>query len=301
MKVRKNNFHNFIIMRARTGRKREKIAEKGRCTAAANPGGQLAKRKKSAKTRHKLFRGRIYVITKSARRSAAHRKKLRGHGEGIELMFMITLKKAGLRRAGAVLLCGAVLAGAVVIGHYTGGEAISAGATAQTKIESTQDIAAYFAAFGLEVDPAGITADKVKVPKKWDDSFSAFNEVVAQSGQDLTKFKGKTVEKWLAEIPSLSTGSETVYGVLLVYDKKTAGAYLLSKPSGNVTGMADAAKNQASSKQAASTAAEGDTAASQVSDETGGAASQVSADLTEAEQAALDVDLTAGADGYPVE
>ncbi|MCI2047370.1 MAG: DUF4830 domain-containing protein [Faecalibacterium sp.] len=216
-------------------------------------------------------------------------------------MFMVTLKKAGLRRAGAVLLCGAVLVGAVVIGHYSGGQAISAGAAAETKIESTQDIAAYFQNFGLEVDPAGITADKVKVPKKWDDSFSAFNEVVAQSGQDLTKFKGKTVEKWLAEIPALSTGDETVYGVLLVYDKKSAGAYLLAKPSGNVTGMADAAQNQANANKAASTAAEGDTATSQVGEATGGAASQVSANPEEAEQAALDVDLTAGADGYPVE
>jgi hypothetical protein len=218
-------------------------------------------------------------------------------------MFMITLKKAGLRRAGAVLLCGAVLVGAVIIGRYSGGEAVSAGAAVQTKIESTQDIAAYFSSYGLEVDPAGITADKVKVPKKWDDSFSAFNEVVAQSGQDLSKYKGKTVEKWLAEIPALSTGEETVYGVLLVYDKKSAGAYLLSKPSGNVTGLADAVKKtMADTDQAASAAAAGgDPAASEAGVVGDGAASQVSADLTASQEASLDVDLTADADGYPVE
>ena len=207
-------------------------------------------------------------------------------------MFMITLKKAGLRRAGAVLLCGAVLVGAAVIGHYSGGQAVSAGAAVQTKIESTQDIAAYFNGYGLEVDPAGITADKVKVPKKWDDSFSAFNEVVAQSGQDLTKYKGKTVEKWLAEIPALSTGDETVYGVLLVYDKKSAGAYLLAKPSGNVTGLADAVKK---------TMAESDPAAGEAGAVQEGAASEVSADLTASQEASLDVDLQADADGYPVE
>ena len=139
------------------------------------------------------------------------------------------------------------------------------------------------------MDPAAITADKVKVPKKWDDSFSAFNEVVAQSGLELTKLKGKTVEKWLAELPALSTGEQTVYGVLLVYNQKAVGAYLLEKPSGNVTGLADAVKTMAG--QAASTVSAGDSAA----------ASQVSADPDYSQEAALDVDLTAGSDGYPVE
>ena len=206
-------------------------------------------------------------------------------------MFMVTLNRTGLRRAGAVVLCGVVLAGAVLAGRFSRA-AVTAGAAAgaaPAKIESTQDIAAYFSGFGLEVDPAAITADKVKVPKKWDDSFSAFNEVVAQSGLELTKLKGKTVEKWLAELPALSTGEQTVYGVLLVYNQKAVGAYLLEKPSGNVTGLADAVKTMAG--QAASTGSAGDSAA----------ASQVSADPDYSQEAALDVDLTAGSDGYPVE
>ena len=49
-----------------------------------------------------------------------------------------------------------------------------------------------------------ITADKVKIPRKWDDSFSAFNGVVQQSGMDLARYKGKTVEKWTALIPAAS-------------------------------------------------------------------------------------------------
>lgn len=206
-------------------------------------------------------------------------------------MFMVTLNRTGLRRAGAVVLCGVVLAGAVLAGRFSRA-AVTAGAAAgaaPAKIESTQDIAAYFSGFGLEVDPAAITADKVKVPKKWDDSFSAFNEVVAQSGLELTKLKGKTVGKWLAELPALSTGEQTVYGVLLVYNQKAVGAYLLEKPSGNVTGLADAVKTMAG--QAASTVSAGDSAA----------ASQVSADPDYSQEAALDVDLTAGSDGYPVE
>ena len=87
------------------------------------------------------------------------------------------------------------------------------------------------------MDGASITADKVKIPRKWDDSFSAFNGVVQQSGMDLARYKGKTVEKWTALIPAASRGDVSSYGVLLVYKKKAVGAYLLEKPSGTVTGL----------------------------------------------------------------
>ena len=57
---------------------------------------------------------------------------------------------------------------------------------------------------------------------------------------DLTRYKGKTVEKWTALLPAVSKGDTMSYGVLLVYKKKAIGAYLLEKPSGVVTGLKDA-------------------------------------------------------------
>ena len=107
------------------------------------------------------------------------------------------------------------------------------------------------------MDGASITADKVKIPRKWDDSFSAFNGVVQQSGMDLARYKGKTVEKWTALIPAASSGETSRYGVLLVYRKKAVGAYLLERPSGVVVGLKDmqAAMAEAEAKQ---TSDEGD-------------------------------------------
>lgn len=192
-------------------------------------------------------------------------------------MFMITLGKTGLRRLGVVALCAAVLVGAAAAGRYVGTQAVTAGTSAAVKIESTQDIAGYFTGYGLEVDAASISADKVKIPRKWDDSFSAFNTLVAQSGMDLTKYKGKTVEKWLALVPARSNGETESYAVLLVYNKKAIGAYLLEKPSGAVTGLNDAAAAAAAAAEAAA------------------------AQQEPAVDVALDVDLTADADGYPVE
>ena len=183
-------------------------------------------------------------------------------------MFVLTLGKKGLRRLGAAAVCGIALAGAVlaVSGFIHAGDgaleanapAAQSGATAiPEKIAVSEDIAAFFKGFGLEVDLTTATVDKVKVPKKWDESFSAFNTVVKESGFDLADSKGKTVEKWLVECPARSDGQNTCQCVLLVYKEKPVGAYLLSQPSGEVTGLTSAAATPAplTSEQAAQTAA----------------------------------------------
>ena len=148
-------------------------------------------------------------------------------------MFVVTLKKAGLKKVGVGVLCCALVVFSAMLGRYISGRSVMAAAAASgNKIESAQDIQTWFTGYGLDVDAATIAADKVKIPRRWDDSFSAFNGVVQQSGMDLTRYKGKTVEKWTALLPALSKGDTMSYGVLLVYKKKAIGAYLLEKPSG---------------------------------------------------------------------
>lgn len=157
-------------------------------------------------------------------------------------MFYCTLTKPGLRQAGALALCAVCLCGAVTAAVHFSGEAVTAGAAADPGIETTQDIGTYFTGYGFETDLATAAVDKVKIPKKWDDSFAAFNQVIQESNLDLSGYKGKTVEKWTLLCPQLSTGDQDTYCVLLVYKAKAIGAYLLQKPSGEVTGLVTAAK-----------------------------------------------------------
>ena len=206
-------------------------------------------------------------------------------------MFVVTLNRTRLRHIGVGVMCCAVVVCSALLGRYISNQTVETAAGTSSKIESAQDIQTWFTGYGIEVDGASITADKVKIPRKWDDSFSAFNEVVGQSGMDLSRYKGKTVEKWQALIPSASSGEESRYGVLLVYKKKAIGAYLLSKPSGVVTGMGDA--------QAAMAAME-DTTVVAIPE---GAAQQTSGEpgvYTE-ESTALYTDLPLDSEGYPVE
>lgn len=154
-------------------------------------------------------------------------------------MFVVTLSKTSLKKLGLGAMCCALVVCSALLGRFISQRTVAVSA-AVNKIESAQDIQTWFTGYGLDVDGASITADKVKIPRKWDDSFSAFNGVVQQSGMDLARYKGKTVEKWTALLPAASRGDVTSYGVLLVYRKKAIGAYLLEKPSGTVTGLKDA-------------------------------------------------------------
>ena len=153
-------------------------------------------------------------------------------------MFVVTLSKTSLKKLGLGAMCCALVVCSALLGRFISNRTVAVSA-AVNKIESAQDIQTWFTGYGLEVDGASITADKVKIPRKWDDSFSAFNGVVQQSGMDLARYKGKTVEKWTALIPAASSGETSRYGVLLVYKKKAVGAYLLERPSGVVVGLKD--------------------------------------------------------------
>ena len=175
-------------------------------------------------------------------------------------MFLFTVTKPGLRQAGALALCAVCLCGTVAAAVHFSGGAVTASAAAVPGIETTQDIGTYFTGYGFDTVLASAAVDKVKIPKKWDDSFAAFNQIVQESGLDLADYKGKTVEKWTALIPAASSGETSRYGVLLVYRKKAVGAYLLERPSGVVVGLKDmqAAMAEAEAKQTSGEDYEGD-------------------------------------------
>lgn len=219
-------------------------------------------------------------------------------------MFVVTLKKAGLKKVGVGVLCCALVVFSAVLGRYISGRSVMAAAAASgNKIESAQDIQTWFTGYGLDVDAATIAADKVKIPRRWDDSFSAFNGVVQQSGMDLARYKGKTVEKWSALLPAASNGETSRYGVLLVYKKKAVGAYLLEKPSGTVLGLQDAQNELA--KQTSGEDYSGDWGERHDEQLTDSTAQQTSgepeAEPEAAPQAAPYTELPLDAEGYPVE
>lgn len=159
-------------------------------------------------------------------------------------MFVLTLNRRLLKRVALAAGCGVVLAGAVFAlnSRFSSDRAqtTSVQPAASTHMESTQDMASFFTAYGLEMDPATVTMDKVKVPRTWDESFTAFNAEIEKCGLSLQNCKGKTVEKWMMLSSSASSGDQKTYGVMLVYKEEAVGAYMLQQPSGEVTALTTA-------------------------------------------------------------
>ncbi len=216
-------------------------------------------------------------------------------------MFMVTVGKQNLRRVVGVALVGAALCGLWFARQHFIAQEIT---QEVVQITTTQDVETYFIGYGISIDTTDLSADRVQVPTTWDDSFIAFNEVVAQSGHELSVVKGETIEKWVAGIPAQSTGESTQYAVLLLKDSNVVGAYLLEKPSGEVTGLDDAVVAMAELRanigaDSGSELADGGGA---VTDEEG---TEASADVvTEVEPeitVSLEVDLEPNEDGFPVE
>ena len=85
-------------------------------------------------------------------------------------MFVVTLNKTSLKKVGAGALCCALVIFSAFLGRYISTRTVAA-AAGVNRIESAQDIQTWFTGYGLEVDGASITADKVKIPRRWDDSF----------------------------------------------------------------------------------------------------------------------------------
>lgn len=153
-------------------------------------------------------------------------------------MFMVTVHKSSWRRFFAMLGCAVVLSG-VFLGVNTladGARATAAAASGDT-VKSAEDMANFLLGYGVEVDVSTAQVLQVTIPKKFDESFKAFNEVIQDCGMDLAKHKGKLVEKWVLQSPNRTVEDQTAYAVLLVRNARVIGGYLLYQPSGEVLSL----------------------------------------------------------------
>lgn len=158
-------------------------------------------------------------------------------GEG-ETMIMVTVQKSSWRRFFAMLGCAVALSG-VFLGVNSladGARAAEAAASGNT-VKSAEDMANFLLGYGVEADVSTAQVLQVTIPKKFDESFKAFNEVIQECGMDLTRHKGKLVEKWVLQSPNRTVEDQTAYAVLLVRNAKVIGGYLLYQPSGEVLSL----------------------------------------------------------------
>ena len=108
-------------------------------------------------------------------------------------MFVITLSRTSLKKLGLGAMCcalGGVQRAAGALHQHPHGDGCGVGEQDRERTGYPDVVHGLRAGCGRRVHHRRQSQD----PRKWDDSFSAFNGVVQQSGMDLTRCKGKTVE-----------------------------------------------------------------------------------------------------------
>ena len=96
------------------------------------------------------------------------------------------------------------------------------------KIKSEQDVVAFLAQFGWQVEGKAIEVKDVTVPAEFDKVYAGYNQVQLAQGLDLTRYKGKALTRYTFKITNYEGHEGTVYANVLVYRKKVVGGDICS-------------------------------------------------------------------------
>lgn len=194
-------------------------------------------------------------------------------------MFVITVNRKKITKIALIAVCVvAVGAAGITVKGFFEKDSATAAPSKKTKLATTQEMVDYIAQKGFTADMQTAQVAEVQIPKKFDDSFTSFNEKIKQNdGLSLEKYKGEKVNKWTFDIIGYDDNDTKAAAVLLIRKEKLIGAYILEKPDGIAKPMVK--QNQDSALE--QTSAEGEV-------------------LTETEKAVSVTELTAE-EGMPTE
>ena len=155
-------------------------------------------------------------------------------------MFVITVNRKKITKIALTAVC-IVAVGAAGVGlkNFFEQDSATVASGKKTKLTTTQEMVDYIAEKGFTADMQTAQVAEVQVPKKFDDSFNAFNEKIKQNdGLSLEKYKGDKVNKWTFDITDYDVQGKTATAVLLIRKDKLVGAYILQQPEGFACPMA---------------------------------------------------------------
>lgn len=161
-------------------------------------------------------------------------------------MFIVTAKIAKKR-----LVLGLLALGAVAWGIYTLSPAGGAGQEAEQtialsakNIKTEEDRVGYLQQCGWQVDTASGALKEVLIPKSFDKTYSAYNEMQKQQGFDLEKYQGKKVNLATYRITNYPDGQEATASLLLYKNRVIGGDISSSEKGGFVHGLTDTPQRQ---------------------------------------------------------
>ena len=140
-------------------------------------------------------------------------------------MFILSAKltRSKLLTLGLIFCCLAV----VLIVSIPQGEETTA-KTKNLKGETNEQRVEYLESFGWDIIDEPTESTEVIIPAEFDETYESYNLLQQTQGFDLSKYKGKTVQRYTYEITNYPDYDGTVYANIIIYKNRVIGGDICS-------------------------------------------------------------------------
>ena len=148
-------------------------------------------------------------------------------------MFICSVRGNTLKLFGIIAI--AIAAVTALIIALPSAEAIEAGSILENsseisydKIKTEDNRRDFLRQFGWELAENTVEEVEVQIPQDFDKVMNAYNEIQRTQGLDLSKYKGKTVQRYTYEITNYPDYNGTVYANVIIYKNRVIGGDICS-------------------------------------------------------------------------
>lgn len=98
------------------------------------------------------------------------------------------------------------------------------------KASTHEERMAFLSQYGWEIDEEPVEVREVIIPEKFDDTYTAYNEIQKGQGFDLTVYAGMRVKRWTYTVKNYTgyENKECIHANILVYDGLVVGGDICS-------------------------------------------------------------------------
>lgn len=148
-------------------------------------------------------------------------------------MFICSVKGNTIKLFAIIAL--AIAAATVLAVALPGAEAVEAGSIIEKgesinydKIKTENSRLEFLRQFGWDVREGCVEEVEIKIPADFDKVMNSYNEIQRSQGLDLSKYKGKTVQRYTYEVTNYPEYDGTVYANIIIYKSRVIGGDICS-------------------------------------------------------------------------
>lgn len=122
-----------------------------------------------------------------------------------------------------VLVCGVLGGGLGLVQDIQKAQAVASLQVDPRGIHSNQERVDYLESYGWIVSPEAVSVEEIHLPDSFDDSYSDYLALQKEQGFDLTRYAGKTIQRFTYQVTNYPGLRENIWACLLLYRKEVIG------------------------------------------------------------------------------